>query len=359
MKLLQNISFLLVPALLFLASCSQEQLNRLEPMPSAYGNVNSVVVVADEMTIESTPGDTLMYYLQAAYPILPQPEPLFSVRVYSPLQVNSRRERKQLRSYIIIADMSDKESATAAMVNNDLGEENVRNALETKGFGTKIVKNRWADGQILVYVFGKDEDALLENVQKSFPGILQRINEHDSKQIKATAYFQGENKTLQKEILDSLGIKIKLPLKYQKAAFDRERNTYWLRYDYKEYIYNVLIHKEKYTDEKQFTRENLIAMRDTIGQLVATETLDSRMVVNYTDLPLYVKGATVNGNFALEAKGIWEIENDFMGGPFVSYLIHNPNNDELVLVDGFLFGPGKKKRDAIQALENIIKTTSF
>jgi len=359
MKLLQNISFLLVPALLLLASCSQEQLNRLEPMPSAYGNVNSVIVVADETMIESAPGDTLMYFLEAAYPILPQPEPLFNVRVYSPVQVLARKERKQLRSYIIMADMSDKESATAGMIKRDLGEENVRKALETKGYGTKIVKNRWANGQILVYIFGKDEATLLSNVQKSFPGILQRINEHDSKQVKATAYFQGENKKLQKEIFDSLGVKIELPLKYQKAAFDRERNTYWLRFDYKEYIYNVLIHKEEYKDEKQFTRENLIAMRDTIGQLIATESPDSRMVVNYTDLPLYVKGATVNGNFALEAKGIWEIENDFMGGPFVSYLIHNPNNGELVLVDGFLFGPGKKKRDAIQTLENIIKTTSF
>ncbi|MGK0365701.1 MAG: hypothetical protein ACI85O_002769 [Saprospiraceae bacterium] len=359
MKLLKNISFLLVPTLLLLASCSQEQLDRLEPIPSAYGNVNSVIVIADETTIESAPGDTLIYYLEAAYPILPQPEPLFSVRVYSPLQVLSKKERKELRSYIIIADMSQKESAAAAMISRDLGPENVRKALETKGYGTKVVKNRWADGQILVYVFGKDEDALLENVQRSFPGILQRINEHDSKQVKATAYFQGENKGLQKEILDSLGIKIELPQKYQKAAFDRERNTYWLRFDYKEYIYNILIHKEEYTDEKQFTRENLIAMRNAIGQLIATDTPDSRMVVNYTDLPLYVKGATVNGNFALEAKGIWEIENDFMGGPFVSYLIHNPNNNELVLVDGFLFGPGKKKRDAIQTLENIIKTTSF
>jgi len=359
MKLLQNISFLLLPALLLLASCSQEQINKLEPMPSAYGNVNSVVVVADEATIESAPGDSLMYFLEAAYPILPQPEPLFNVRVYSPVKLMSRRERKQLRSYIILANMSDKESATAAMVKQDLGEENVRKALETKGYGTKIVKNRWADGQILVYVFGKDEASLLTNVQKSFPGILQRINAHDSKQVKATAYFQGKNKKLQEEVFDSLGVKIDLPLKYQKAVFDQERNTYWLRFDYKEYIYNILIHKEKYEDEKQFTRENLIAMRDSIGQLVATEAEDSRMVVNHTDLPLYVRGATINGNFALEAKGIWEMENDFMGGPFVSYLIHNPNNGELVLVDGFLFGPGKKKRDAIQTLENIIATTTF
>lgn len=359
MKILKNISFLILPILYLFSSCTAEQRKNLEPVSSAYGNVNSVVVIADEKTIASMPGDTLLYYLEAAYPILPQPEPLFNVRIYSPVQVLARKERKGLRSYIIVANMGEKESAAAAMVRNDLGEENVRKALETKGYGTKIVKDRWADGQILIYVFGKDEAALLDNVQKSFPGIMKKINEHDARQVMSTAYFKGENSALQKEIRDTMGVKIKLPKDYKKAAFDPELNTFWVRYDVKEYIYNILIHKQSYKDKKQFTRENLIAMRDTIGQLVATDTPNSRMVVNDTDLPLYVEGATVNGNFALEAKGIWEIENDFMGGPFVSYLIHNPNTDELVLVDGFLFGPGKDKREAIQTLENILRTVEF
>lgn len=359
MKFSKNIILLFISALFCFFSCTSEQRKGLESKSNAYGNVNSVVVVADEITAGSSAGDTLIYYLEGAYPILPQPEPLFDVRVYSPLQVTSRSERKELRSYVILADMSVDDSAAAALVKRDIGEENVRAALETKGYGTKVVKNRWAKGQILIYVFGKDEAALLDNVQKSFPGILNRINEHYTNLVMTTAFFKGENEPLQEEIFDTLGVKIKLPKDYNKAAFDPELNTFWVRYDVKDYIYNILIHKQPYKNKEQFTRENLIAMRDTIGQLVATNAENSRMVANITDLPLYVKGVTVNGNFALEAKGIWEIKNDFMGGPFVSYLIHNPNSDELVLVDGFLFGPGKKKRDATQTLENILKTVEF
>jgi len=359
MKSLKNITLLLLPILCFFASCTADQRKGLESKSSAYGNVNSVVVVADELTAGSMAGDTLIYYLEGAYPILPQPEPLFNVRIYSPLQVTSRSERKELRAYVILANMSAEDSAAAAMMERDLGKENIRAALETKGYGTKIVKNRWAKGQVLIYVFGKDEAALLENVQKSFPGILKRLDEHYSNQVMATAYFKGENESLQEEIFDTLGVKIKLPKDYAKAAFDSELNTFWVRYDVKDYIYNILIHKIPYKNKEQFTRENLIAMRDNIGQLVATDAEDSRMIANIKDLPLYVEGATINGNFALEAKGIWEIKNDFMGGPFVSYLIHNPNTDELVLVDGFLFGPGKKKRDAIQTLENILQTVEF
>lgn len=359
MKIVQNISFLLSIVLLVFTSCSSEQTKRFEPVPNAYGNANSVIVVADEDIAESTPGDTLKYYLEAAYPILPSPEPLFDIKVYSPIEINAKKERKELRTYVILADMSQKDAPTTQMVNKDLGKETVRNILETKGYATKVVKDKWAIGQILIYVFAKDKDALLENVQKSFPSILQRLNEHDNKQIMATTYFKGNNKTAEKEIETNLGIRMRIPATYKIVMHDSIDNTYWLRYDVSEFIYNILIHKEKYIDQSQLTRENLISIRDSLGLLVSTNTENTRMVVNDKDLPLFVKGTTLNGNFALEAKGIWEIENDFMGGSFVSYLIHNPNTDELVYVDGFLFAPGKSKRDPMQTLQAILQTTSF
>lgn len=358
MDLIKKIIFLSSIALLAW-SCSAEQQKRFEPMPNAYGNVNNIVIIADQTMAESAPGDTLSYYLSAAYPILPQPEPLFDIKIYSPVQVTSQKERRELRTYLVLADLSDQKSAATALVKKDLGEENIRKAVEKNGYATKVIKDRWATGQILIYIFANDKKLLLENVQKSFPGILQRINEHDKTQVMATAYFKGDNRALEKEIYDTLGVRMRLPKDYTKAAFDEERNLFWLRYDQQEYIYNILIHKQPYKSESQFTREGLIAMRDTLGQLVSTSEPDTRMVVNDVDLPLYVKGATINGNFALEAKGIWEIENDFMGGPFVSYLIHNANTDELVMVDAFLFAPGKSKREPIQTLENIIKTTKF
>ena len=358
MNLVKNIIFLM-PVVLLMVSCAGGENKRFEPVPNAYGNANNVVVVADEGVAESIAGDTLLYYMNAAFPILPTPEPLFDVKVYSPANLTAKKERKELRTYVVLADMSDTDSPTTAMVRQDLGAENVRSILEKQGYGTKVVKDKWAVGQLLIYVFGKDENALLENVQKSFPGILQRINEHDNEQIRATAFFKGYNRTLEKEIENNLNIKMRIPANYQKVVYDSLDNTYWLRYDVGEFIYNVLIHKQEYESQEQFTRENLIAVRDSIGLLVATNSEDTRMVVNDVDLPLFVKGTTINGNFALEAKGVWEIENDFMGGPFVSYLIHNPNSDELVLVDGFVFAPGKSKREPIQTLEQIIRTTRF
>ena len=48
-----------------------------------------------------------------------------------------------------------------------------------------------------------------------------------------------------------------------------------------------------------------------------------------------------------------------MGGAFISYLRHNPDNNELLFVDGFVHAPGKDKRNFMQHLEHIISTVNF
>jgi hypothetical protein len=83
------------------------------------------------------------------------------------------------------------------------------------------------------------------------------------------------------------------------------------------------------------------------------------MRINDIDLPMFTKVTQVDNKYALEARGIWEIANDYMGGPFVSYLIHNPKQDELLFIDGFIHAPGEDKRNFMQYLEHILDTVQL
>jgi hypothetical protein len=51
--------------------------------------------------------------------------------------------------------------------------------------------------------------------------------------------------------------------------------------------------------------------------------------------------------------------NDVMGGPFISYLIQSPDKKSLILATGFIYGPGKKKREWVQQLELILRSARF
>ncbi|MBC7886229.1 MAG: DUF4837 family protein, partial [Saprospiraceae bacterium] len=83
------------------------------------------------------------------------------------------------------------------------------------------------------------------------------------------------------------------------------------------------------------------------------------MSTNVIDLPTYEYTYTHNGVYVKEVRGIWETVNDFMGGPFISYVLYNEKKGEIVFIDAFVFAPGKEKRDFVQQLDCIVKTASF
>ena len=51
------------------------------------------------------------------------------------------------------------------------------------------------------------------------------------------------------------------------------------------------------------------------------------------------------------AKGLWQMENDMMGGPFVSHQLVDEKNGRVVVVETFVYAPNKKKGDLIRKLE--------
>ena len=83
------------------------------------------------------------------------------------------------------------------------------------------------------------------------------------------------------------------------------------------------------------------------------------MLINDVDLPMYVYKKDIDKAYTLEARGIWEMKYDYMGGPFFAYLIKDPQRNRLILIDAFVYAPGKQKRDFMQQLEYIVTHLKF
>jgi hypothetical protein len=75
--------------------------------------------------------------------------------------------------------------------------------------------------------------------------------------------------------------------------------------------------------------------------------------------PIYSNPVDFNGRFAIETRGLWRLENDFMGGPFVNYTFVNEKNNKVVTIDGYVFAPNKPKRDLLIQLEAIAHSIAF
>ena len=60
-----------------------------------------------------------------------------------------------------------------------------------------------------------------------------------------------------------------------------------------------------------------------------------------------------------ETKGIWDVKNAFMGGPFINYAIEDKINKRWVVIEGFAFAPSVEKRNYMLELEAIIKSAKI
>jgi len=309
-----------------LASCASESSRTYTKTKGpAMGKLNEVFFLGDEEVMQGIVGDTINYYFKAP-----------------------------------VADLENEESPTTQIVMNDVSPARRMEIKQAGGMAITVGRNKWAGGQMVIYILGFGEDKLVENVRGNFPKIAAKLNEEYRPTLEANAYQGGENGSAMKELEEKMGVKFRIPGDFVKAIYDEDTQTMWLRREGKKESVNILVHKEKYTDESQLTREGLKAIRNEIGKKYVSTTLDSTyMQINDWDLPMFVETITLDNYYTLEARGIWEIVNDFMAGPFMSYLIHNPETNELLFVDGFVYAPGETKRDVMQELEVILATVDF
>ncbi len=348
-----------------LAACASEPSRpATAPTPAgqkvqSHGKVNQVLVIADTTLWKGAVGDTFFYYFNAPYILLPQPEPIFDVVQMTPKQLALQPLKKEFRTIIFLADLNDENSPTARFVRSDLGPEKLVEIQNGKGFNVTVGQDKWAIKQLLFYINGYGEDKLAECIASNFPAIGRKINERDEETVKSTAYQGGEDSKLEEDVLAKFNLNLKIPKGFKQAKFDGNTNTLWLRSDEREIIANIIVHKLPYKDKSQLTKAGLKKIRDDISGIVTTQLPNTRMRINDVDLPLFVENKTLNNVYTLQAKGVWDMVNDFKGGPFVSNLMLNSKTNELVLVDGFVFAPSKDKRNYMQELELVLATASF
>jgi hypothetical protein len=356
MSLIRHAIFLLVLlGTLLLSGCTEDVQRTLQPTPSAFGKINSLVVIADSSTWEAGVGDSVAYFFEAPYIILPQPEPIFDVRFIEPERVAAEPSWGQLRNYVVLADLSDADSPTTQMVLNDLSDAKIQQVRQ-EGFGTAVARNKWATGQQLVYIMGKNHNELLNGMSSVYPGVVKRIQQGEDERMRVTTWFEGSNRKLGDTVRQVAGAYLDVPGGYDRVPLAAE-DVVWLRKEVQGASLNIMVTKVPYRDQAQLSKQGLKDIRNQVGREYISSTTDNTyMRINDEDLPLFTEATELNGAFAIEGRGIWEIENDYLAGPFVSYLLNDTSTNELVLVDGFVYAPGRKKRDLMEEVVQVIRT---
>ncbi len=362
---MRYLKIIIAISIMLLAACSSEPSQPVSAntpvskKSQSHGKVNQVLVISDTTLWNGPVGDTFFYYFSAPYILMPQPEPIFDVVQMTPNQLALQPLKKEFRTIVFLADLNDENSATARLVRSDLGPEKLIEIQKNKGSNVTVGQDKWAIKQLLFYVSAYGEDKLMDCVAANFPAMGRKINERDEETVKSTAYQGGEDSQLEADVYAKFNLNLKVPKGFKLAKFDSKTNTLWMRSDEREIVSNIMVHKLPYKDKSQLTKAGIKKIRDEISGIVTTQQPNTYMHINDVDLPLFAENKTINNIYTLQAKGVWDIVNDFKGGPFISNLMLNTKTNELILVDGFVFAPGKDKRNYMQELELVLATASF
>jgi hypothetical protein len=84
------------------------------------------------------------------------------------------------------------------------------------------------------------------------------------------------------------------------------------------------------------------------------------MVVDQEDFPpVFDTLADFPGGYTVETRGIWKMQNDFMGGSFLSYTFIDKVNNKVITLDGYIYHPNEVKMGYIRQLEAIFFGLQF
>ena len=308
-------------AVLILFSCDKEVKNF---KPQSSGRINSISVIIDKSSWDGKIGDAIREKYASEFVGLPQVEEAFTLN-YIPYEAFTGFGRTARNVIYINKKKQDK---------------------------PRMIRDRYARPQLFLEVSGLDNESIIKGILSSF--------EFSSTQFQNGEITENKNRILNSLLkdtgLDSLNISLKIPSAY--SVFKNELETVWLQKPLKNGTSNLII-KDLNSFVYDFEKINLndvVSLRDSIGkEFIPGRVENSYMITEKEYLP-YISYQSVNGFEAIETRGTWEVKGDYMGGPFINYIIKDTLNKSLLYVEGFVFSPSQRKRDKMIELEAVIKS---
>ncbi len=294
---------------------------------SASSTANEVLVIMDDKDWDGVSGNALFDVLNSPAKGLPQIEPNFKILHITPDNFSSTF--KMARN-IIIPDISNIYSAPKLSSESD----------------------KYAMGQIIMTIKAPDSVSFANFVSENKDAI---VNYFFKKEMERTAKWLIQSSgTPQSQIEEKFGINIHFP-KGIARTYNQE-NFYWATNDAPESRRDVAIFQFPYTSEKVFEKDSLIAIRNRyLGQHI-TGAAESRMTTTLNPIEPEYEKMNIDGIFRAQLRGLWEMTNDMMGGPFVMQAFVNEKTNMVVVVDVFVYAPEKDKRNLMRNMEASLYT---
>jgi hypothetical protein len=294
-------------------------------MPNITGGAGEVLVVMDQFNWENSAGDLMQDVLKEEIPGLPQSEPLFDVIQITKSSFDNFY--KFHRSIILV---------------------NIESNLEPR---VRFRENVWAKPQLLVQLEAPSSSKLHELIRENEKQIQSFFVQYDRDRLMKT-YKDSKDLAIQKEISTHHQVRLAIPRGYNLDFSKDEYTSVSIEAPDLSQVVQVWDYPasgpEDLATAKIIEQMNLITK-----QYVHGPREDSYMTLSGMFPPIAFD-LNRNNNDIVELRGLWELENGFMGGPFISHSVYDAGRNRIVTVDAYIYYPNQKKRVKLKQLEAIV-----
>lgn len=321
-------SFLITLLLALIFSCGDDKSKNKKILSDSSGNINNISVVVDNDMWSGSVGESIRSILATTVDGLPQDEPMFSMNQIPPSVFSGFVTKNRT---ILKIEVHDK---AAFAVFDDV----------------------YAKPQKVVVVSGPSKEAITNEITSNASKIINAFKSEELKEKQRRINLSLHN---DKSIEDKLGVSIKFPTAYRVAKEDNK--FFWIRKDIKIGSMNLMLYELPYEVVKRSDSvvNTIIKIRDSIGEKYIPGPVEgSYMITENAYTPFHFE-TTLDKKPALETKGLWDVKNAFMSGPFINYTIEDKENKRWLVIEGFVFAPSVEKRDYMFELEAIISSVKI
>ncbi len=302
-------------------------------LPSISGKAGEVTLILNKAEWDTEIGEEFRQIFNRSYEILPQYEPIFDI---IHVTHNSFGNIFKSQRNIVITEISPTNKKSRVSVQKDV----------------------WARPQIVISLYGKDDEAIISLLKKYDNKIITLLEEMERKRLQ-DVYKRNQDKSVVQKISNDHNLSIVIPKGY-KLNVDSP-DFVWLSQEEAGIVQSILAYYYEYKDDSTFTRDYLIAKRDRFLKKYVSGTVEGSYITTEKEFnPIFLEYSLRGERYVAEIRGLWKMEKGVaMGGPFVNITALDEKRNRVVTVEGFVFAAGHNKRNFMRQVEAIVYSIDF
>lgn len=321
---MKRVLWALLACVLVFTGCKSKSKRTL--LPNVSGKAGEVMVVIERADWEADLGVAIRDALAMDTPYLAQREPLFVLSNVTPANFGTLFK---VHRNLLLVSINPQNATTGIVYKN----------------------NVWAQPQAVVQLNAADAAQALSLFKEAAVNVAEFFEQSERDRIIANAKLYEEH-ALQAPVEKVTGGILHFPSGYRCRKYTDD--FVWVA-DEKQYTnQTVLVYKYPAGDPDVFSLEKMIEARNEVMRANVPGMFEGSYMTTSTAEEPTTRSLRYHGRDFMETRGFWEVQGDFMGGPFVSHSFYSPDGKDIIVLEAFVYAPRYDKRQYLRQVESLL-----